>query len=366
VPTGDPKRLAERIEGLLGASKEAQSKIQFADVVKARYWQTFTAERAKEWKELGDDYYDQLVAKFEADVRVFPSGIGVYGKQGKFEYLIVSDALRFDWSQAQALANRIDGLAERAIKWSSESVGQGGERPARRRSDLPWWRLWARAACQRRAAAIAERDRFVDRAVGLMSSVLAAVDRENPLDGVCSPLTRSTAYTRSMETLSAQIDREQVELEDALQRSAQTYYARGMLWGTMLVALFCVALGLSLLHFHVSAVYGVAFPTGAVGALVSVLQRMSASSPEQRLKLDADAGQPRLRLLGVVRPVIGGVFGYAIFVFLKGGLLPALSVTTTAPLAAFAGLGFLGGFNERWAQDMIVGSAKRMEQQGGA
>jgi hypothetical protein len=59
--------------------------------------------------------------------------------------------------------------------------------------------------------------------------------------------------------------------------------------------------------------------------------------------------------LGAIRPVIGAVLGVASFVLVNGGLL------SLAPPAAisnhtlyFAGIAFLAGFSERFAQDMLV------------
>jgi hypothetical protein len=138
-----------------------------------------------------------------------------------------------------------------------------------------------------------------------------------------------------------------------------------MFVGAVVVGVLCAAVGGAFWLGDVQAAYGVAFPAGAAGAIVSVLQRMSSSRPTGRLSLDVNAGQQMLTYYGAIRPFVGGLLGYMIFVFLKGSLFPALSITTSAPLATFAGLGFLGGFNERWAQDMIAGSAKRLEQDSG-
>lgn len=48
----------------------------------------------------------------------------------------------------------------------------------------------------------------------------------------------------------------------------------------------------------------------------------------------------------------------ALFVLLEGGLLPAIEVAEDANLPFYAAVGFLAGFNERFAQDMLVGSAR--------
>jgi hypothetical protein len=347
VPVGDVDEVRTRITAALN-----EGKASFTDVVRARYWQTHSSRKARPWRELGDDYYDRLVAAFDSasgpdtNLAVYgPSGLGVYTTASEFRFLILSNALRFDWSHGQALVNRISDVADHAKEW--------------------WGPMADRSKGRRKNTALAERQRFLDRAMGLMSSVFAAIDHENPPDGRPSPATRSKVYEASMRALGERVDREEIDLQDALQRSAQTCYGRGMLMGAVLVALGCGALGAAFAIADLPAVYGVAFLAGAAGAVISVLQRMSASSPAHRLVLDPNAGQQMLMYFGGVRPFVGGLFGYMIFIFFKGSLFPALSITTSAPLATYAGLGFLGGFNERWAQDMLVGSAKRLEQESG-
>jgi hypothetical protein len=313
------------------------------------YWQSHHEREAAPWRALGDRYYDQALKTFQdikgpsTEVAVYrASGLGVYKTSDEFRYLILINALRFDWSDAQVLVARVDGIAERAKEWWGPAADDGKGR--------------------QKKTAEAERHRFLDRAKSLMTSVYAAIEGENPRDGQISSAKRSEIYKAKLQILSEGLDRQENEMQDALQRSAQTCYGRGMFYGSIFVALLSAAVGGAFLLGDVPAAYGVAFPAGAAGALVSVLQRMSSSSPSGRLRLDFNAGQQMLTYYGAIRPFVGGLLGYMIFVFLKGSLFPALSIATTAPLATFAGLGFLGGFNERWAQDMLVGSAKRLEQ----
>jgi hypothetical protein len=346
-PVGDVEEVRTRITNSL-----ADGKVDFSDVLRTRYWQTFRAYGAREWRRLGNQYYDQLLTAFiashgpETDVGMFGrSGLGAYKTDSKFQYLIVGKAIRFDWSEGQTLLQRIDGVAERAREWWGPTADGKSKR--------------------RKQTAIAERQRFLDRALGLISSLFAAIDQENPPDWRVAPAEQSDSYRKRMQALTTHIDEEERGLQDALQRSAQMCYGRGMFFGAIGVVFISTGLGAAFWLGDVAAAYGVAFPAGAAGAIVSVLQRMSSSRPASRLSLDFNAGQQMLTYYGAIRPFIGGLLGFMIFVFLKGSLFPALSITTNAPLATFAGLGFLGGFNERWAQDMIAGSAKRLEQDSG-
>lgn len=112
--------------------------------------------------------------------------------------------------------------------------------------------------------------------------------------------------------------------------------------------------------FGVDAAHGVALPAGGVGAMVSVLQRMSSG----KLVLDVDAGRDLIEAFGAVRPFIGGIFGIALMAVLLGGLVPAIEVPDDGELAFFAAIGFLAGFNERWAQDMLKDSSNQLTRAG--
>jgi hypothetical protein len=344
APAGDVVEAQAALEKSL-----RDKKVSFSDLLRTKYWQSFEGRKAKVWRELGSRYYYQLLAAFyeangpEAEVGVYgESGLGAYKTKSEFKYVIIGRALRFDWSEGQALILRINDIAERACEWWGPTADGEAKGNAR--------------------AATAERQRFLDRALGYITAAYAAIDQENPPPGAVAPSERSDTYRKRIQALAARLDIEERNLDDALQRSAQIYYGRGMFYGALAAAGVSAALGAAFWLAEVDALNGVAFTAGAAGAVVSVLQRMSSNRPKARLTLDFNAGQKMLGYYGAVRPFIGGLLGYMIFVFLEGGLLPAFAVTTTAPLATFAGLGFLGGFNERWAQDMITGSAKRLEQ----
>jgi hypothetical protein len=126
--------------------------------------------------------------------------------------------------------------------------------------------------------------------------------------------------------------------------------------GVAVIIVMCAALAAVFSSDHVPAWYGVALLSGGLGAIVSVLQRMASG----RLRLDYDAGRGMLIVLGAVRPLIGAVFGMVLFAAVDGGWLPSLQVSQTHALAFYAVLGFLAGFNERFAQDMLVASAAQL------
>jgi hypothetical protein len=347
--------------------------VSFALVLRAHYWQSHHSPRARRWRHLGDKYAGRLLTEFEranpnVQMSIFGrSGLGAYlSEDAGLQFVIMANALRFDWLEAQTLINRVNEVAERADAW----WGSIAEPPRRKLeedrvgSELPKDRRRF-GSRRKRADANAERERLLDVCLGAMSAVFAAIDRENPHDLRTVTVERSTCYGRAMRALSERITSIETNLDDSLQQSAQMFYGRGMARGVLALAVLTGALGAVFDQYGVPAQYGVAFPAGAIGAALSVLQRMGTKNADRRMTLDPNAGQRLLPFYGAARAIVGGVLGYAVFVFLKGGLFPALEVQMSAPLATFAAFGFLGGLNERWAQDMIAGSAARLSQDSG-
>lgn len=68
-------------------------------------------------------------------------------------------------------------------------------------------------------------------------------------------------------------------------------------------------------------------------------------------------------MFGAFRPIIGGIFAMVIFGILEAGQFSALSIPTgTGPEFAFiAILGFVSGFNERFANDIVSQQAGSLE-----
>lgn len=357
VPTGSAAEAEKSIVQSLRDAEAGNGQVGFALVLRARYWQSHHSPRALRWRRLGDRYYGALLAAFErtnpnVQMSIFGrSGLGAYiSEDAGLQYVIMANALRFDWLEAQTLVNRVNEVAERANAWWGSIAKRS------RRVPLRFWRR------RKRVDAVAEQERLLDVCLGVMSSVFAAIDRENPHDWRTAAVERSPTYRRAMNALTERVASIETNLDDSLQRSAQMFYGRGLAWGILALAALTGAIGAAFDHFGVPAEYGVAFPAGGIGAALSVLQRMGTKNADRRMALDSNAGQRLLPFYGAIRAIVGGVLGYAVFVFLKGGLFPALKVQTSAPLATFAAFGFLGGLNERWAQDMIAGSAARLSQ----
>jgi hypothetical protein len=98
----------------------------------------------------------------------------------------------------------------------------------------------------------------------------------------------------------------------------------------------------------------IAAAAGGVGAIASVMFRITRG---QNLEVNLGEGSLVTLVGGAFRPLIGAVFGVALYVLVQGGLLPLDDSDGGRELMFYVGLSFLAGFSERWAQDTILHSA---------
>ena len=161
-------------------------------------------------------------------------------------------------------------------------------------------------------------------------------------------------HPRKLDELLAEESRRIDEVEEyyteAANGQAQIVYVGGMV---TIAALISVLGGLVLLFHHKTfQITIVALIAGAIGAVISVIQRIT----NQSFQVDYDIGRPYAFFLGGLRPLIGGAFAIAItFVFDSGILhLPTKSANLRDEHMALIVIGFLAGFSERWAQDTLA------------
>ena len=274
------------------------------------------------------------------------SGTGVFVTAERATFVVRQRQIQFDWTQAQRLLHRADAIADQAAEWWPPVEASSSE---------------SRRDRKRREESSQERRPHIDRAYDLMTAVLSAIDQENSRalrlrDNGEAVDVRSDAYTTTMTVIEAEIERAEELLDTAGQRQAQLSYTKGMLIGAVALGISCLLIGAAFYATGTAAANGVALLAGGLGALVSVLQRMTSGS----LRLDVHAGNGMLFRFGALRPAIGAILGMAVFALLAGGLLPAVSAAPNQELAFYAGIGFLAGFNERFAQDMIADSEHRL------
>lgn len=267
------------------------------------------------------------------------------------------EEIRFDWSEVWPLAYQIELLAEEAREWwpDAEAADTTVNKPGMLQRTVDFLkRSFVRV--ERPAEA---RKPHSSRALGLAAWILGAMVQENKrhLSETGDTLPDPTPeFRRDISLYRSELVAAQRRFRDAAQRTAQSRYWQGAIIGTVGVAVICLIGGGVFWLLGANAAYGIALPAGSLGAIVSVLQRMSSG----KLVLDIDASRDMLEVFGAVRPLIGAVFGLAVTALLIGGLIPAVQVPAGQELAFFAGIGFLAGFNERWAQDILKSTSDQV------
>ncbi len=183
---------------------------------------------------------------------------------------------------------------------------------------------------------------------GVIATLLGTLDQRQ-LDIVSGKTDKPFGSDpEEIKTLERELAQAQAYYRQSAQRQAQLDYLVGMLTFLILAAVVTAIVAASTGTLDTPAMLSVL--GGATGAVVSVLSRMSGGS----LKLGPESGKKTIRALGFMRPVIGATFGAVIYLFLDGGIIDVLAPPTTGShLAFYAGLGFLSGFSERFAQDVI-------------
>jgi|GEM_PF-3913900 len=354
------------------ADRVQRQDIGLADLVRLGHWRTLPDEPEHA---LGEEFYEIALTAFKTrerkrsqmlatdlSVSIFgPPGCGVsLNAEQALRDSIMERAIEFDWSAAQGMLGRVKILANQARDLWPADLSLLPEKP----SSWVAHRRWKRKL-KRIKRAVAAREPHSERAYELCTSLFSAVNleklnRNQQRDKQELTQDPSPAFLKRVAVIRPGVDNAEVEFDRAAQRYARGRYGKGMIFGVIAIALLCIALAIVFLVRDIAAWYGVALLAGGVGAAVSVLQRMASG----QLRLDYDAGPGTLVALGAVRPLIGAVFGLVLFSAVEGGWLPAVQITTGNRLAFYAVLGFLAGFNERFAQDMLVSSAGQLGARG--
>ena len=171
-----------------------------------------------------------------------------------------------------------------------------------------------------------------------------------------------------LDELSDRLD----EAEDFMLRSAkrrtQSHYLKGMMAGTG-----AVLVGVGLLGWLLSALglagsenadAVLALNAGALGALISVLMRMTGGQFNLPV-LDSEMQKTDVHLVAAARPLIGAVSGVVAYALVRSSLVPIDSQSSEDPTFLWMGIAFLAGFSERLAQDMFARSGRGLEGPAG-
>jgi hypothetical protein len=165
----------------------------------------------------------------------------------------------------------------------------------------------------------------------------------------------TAALERAAKTATAELSKLEQYVEHAAIRAAIRLYLFGLPLGVAALAAIIFIAN----HTNIPSGEELSFGTitvvaGGVGSIASVMFRLTRG---QRLSVDTQQGPAVTVFAGLFRPLIGAVFGAALYVLVKGGLLPLHAAPPVPEKDFFAGLAFIAGFSERWAQDTIVRSA---------
>ena len=187
---------------------------------------------------------------------------------------------------------------------------------------------------------------------GIVVALLGALDQPAPPPG--GRARPFSSDLRAVEALEAQLEQARRYYDRSAQHQAQYEYFLGMVGG--LVALLGALFGVGLVvHSDLLKEPLLAAPiAGGAGALVSVMTRMTRG----QIVVNYESGRRSIRLIGGMRPVIGALFGGALYLLLAGGLVTISQTPTDATklLYFYTAVAFLAGFSERWAQDVVAGA----------
>lgn len=197
----------------------------------------------------------------------------------------------------------------------------------------------------------------------------------NTLDSACIPDSPRSAAAAAQTRVKAAVESAQKELlgirefsDKAARRAALGLYLAGLPLGAVGGAFLVLVTSRSVTVDKLTdnGLLAACLASGAIGAVISVMARINSG---RRLDVDYEQGRVVTLLAGSFRPIIGAVFGGVLYVLVVGGILPLAAPAATSASAPaevekialfFAGLAFLAGFTERWAQDTIVNSAPKV------
>ena len=146
---------------------------------------------------------------------------------------------------------------------------------------------------------------------------------------------------------------------NAADKVARMVYVSGMLAGVAALPLLATLAGLAMwifgaldLHSVETRAFFACLAAGALGAVVSVLSRMASPA---KFGLDPEVGRRALFVLGIYRPLVGAIFGLALYFVLQSSLL---QIEPSKKFATFVVAAFLGGFSERFVKVMLHDAEK--------
>jgi len=107
-------------------------------------------------------------------------------------------------------------------------------------------------------------------------------------------------------------------------------------------------------------IFLVSYGAGAIGAFISVLQRMAT----EKFTIHYDLGRRSLYILGSYRPVLGAVFGVFTYFLLASHLLQTEDPAGERALFFYGAVAFVAGFSERFTKVLVKSVEERFGPAG--
>jgi hypothetical protein len=318
--------------------EDTPTHVSFSDVVRAHWaWDKQNGEHSRE-------AFDEKVKRFERD-------------EGEIveAYWCRKDASAVALTRKRVTRGRLGPIGEREedeyhlFRVSDWVTGAGGEIPNLLHE------------CDVLAIKAATGLEGIQQAVAMQwlqsveAHLLGFIERHREAEPTKGETQRFVARQRG------ELSRIEDYYQSAGEKRARVYYVNGMLLGGVtalgivgvLVGLILQAFGAPSLEAQSMRDFYIAYAAGGVGAVVSVLMRMSRGD---RFTIDHELGSRGVFRLGAFRPLIGAVSGVALYFLVQ---TPLLSIDPDArTLSYYAILGFLAGFSERWTQVILSGAMR--------
>jgi hypothetical protein len=216
---------------------------------------------------------------------------------------------------------------------------------------------WATQEAPDVAAELHRCDELAVRANTVLTGVRQRICMQLVIASAAHLLSLVDAHQIKSEpaTIDASLARERKAIDDAERyyRNAANGQAQMVYFGGMAVVAIAIAIIAAVWLGITWATPVAALIAGALGAVVSVVQRINNG----RFMLEYDVGGPYVAFLGGLRPLIGGTFAIALAFAFDSGLLHlpvAANETTAHRHLALLVISFVAGFSERWAQDTLT------------
>lgn len=286
---------------------------------------------------IGERYFPLLLQSFRKTHKGVEfaiqedAGIGVVlhtADQGdpagdRIDWAVIRRTLRFEWNLPRVLLVETQQLGEEVRRWVRN--------PSERRD-------------------------LMSSLYNVMTQIGATIGRENRRTASNDEGDKPSEHIEhDVSIIKKQLDAARDQFRAETERAAQFRYALGMVRGAVgALMLWGIAAGILALQ-HIDLINVVGFASGAVGACVSVLERMTRG----KLEINAQSGDRMIMGLGALRPVVGAIFGYVVFLIIRAELISlfVLPKSHSGALAYVAAFGFVAGFNERFAQDVLANAS---------